>query len=123
MLPLAASLIIAGLGVSVLMRRTPRSLNQLYFLFCASLSLWTLGGFILSHQITAHRAMYWAELLQYGMIFAPVLFLVHVCPLFLALRVSGPWKTGSRRQDTAPVSEYKIKCAPSAYLSLIASLL
>jgi len=81
-LPLTAALVIFGLGVSVLMRRTPRSLNQLYFLFCAALTLWTLGGFILSHQITADRAMFWAELLQYGVIFAPVLFLHLVVELF-----------------------------------------
>ncbi len=82
LLPLTASVVVAALGTSVLVRQLRRAENQLYFAFCLSLSAWTLAGFILFHQITQERALFWARLLQYGIVLAPLLFLHLVVVLF-----------------------------------------
>ncbi len=80
--PLVASVAIVCLGGFVLLRNRRRPLNQLYFLFCCFALAWTLGSFVLAHQVTHTRALYWAHLVQFATLITPAVFFHFTLLLF-----------------------------------------
>jgi signal transduction histidine kinase len=80
MTALAATLFNVGLTLLVLSRDFRSRLHQVYLGWGISVTLWNLGVFHLSQNISPDEAFGWAKILQLGVIFMPVT-LFHLCAI------------------------------------------
>jgi signal transduction histidine kinase len=78
MTALTATLFNVGLTALVLSRDFRSTLHRVYLAWGISVTLWNLGVFHLSQNITPGEAFAWAKVLQLGVIFMPVT-LFHLC--------------------------------------------
>lgn len=85
---LAATCFNVVLTVLVLTRDFRSTLHRVYLAWGVSVTLWNLGVFHLSQNISPERAFVWAKVLQLGVIFMPVT-LFHLCSIIA--RVSLKW--------------------------------
>src|SRR3954469_19387371 len=89
---LCACLMNLALAIFVLRQDLGSRLHGAYFVWGFGVALWNLGAFFLYRPISPQAALFWAKLLQFGIILAPL-------GLFETSRViSGrrerPWMTG-----------------------------
>jgi signal transduction histidine kinase len=82
---LAATLCNAALTVMVLARDHRSTLNRIYMAWGIAVTLWNLGVYHLSRDITPHEAFFWAKVLQLGVIFIPVI-LFHLSMVIAQIR-------------------------------------
>lgn len=66
-------------------------LNQVFFAWGLSITIWNLGAYMLFQEQSASEAYKWAKLMQFGVIFIPVTML-HLCLLLCGKR-PGKWLT------------------------------
>lgn len=82
---LAATLCNAVLTVLVLIRDPRSTLNRIYMAWGVAVTLWNLGVYHLSQDITPADAFFWAKVLQLGVMFIPVI-LFHLCMVIAQIR-------------------------------------
>ncbi|MGA2174725.1 MAG: ATP-binding protein [Verrucomicrobiota bacterium] len=83
---LAATLFNVVLTVLVLSRDYRSTLHRVYLAWGVSVTLWNLGVFHLSQNISQEEAFAWAKVLQLGVIFMPVT-LFHLCAVIAKARL------------------------------------
>ena len=71
---LVSSLIFIGLAIFVLLRGPSRSANQLFALWCFSVSIWAFGVYKQTLAADAASAWFWSRLLHASAALIPVLF-------------------------------------------------
>ncbi|MHB8521747.1 MAG: ATP-binding protein [Limisphaerales bacterium] len=87
LIPLTAALTNLPLALFVLSRDWRSTLNRVYLLWGAAITVWNLGTFFM-FQVSSHgEALLWARFLQFGVIFLPV-SLFHLC--LLTAQISTP---------------------------------
>jgi signal transduction histidine kinase len=85
---LAATLFNVALTILVLSWDFRSMLHRVYLCWGISVTLWNLGVFHLSQQISHQEAFMWAKVLQLGVIFMPVT-LFHLCVIIAQARRVG----------------------------------
>jgi len=85
---LTAILFNALLTVLVLLRDFRSKLHRIYMALGIATTLWNLGVFHLSQNISSSDAFFWAKMLQLGVMFIPVI-LFHIC--MVITRVQTGW--------------------------------
>lgn len=73
--PLLAALVNLGIGIFVIGFSPKRRVNQLYLALSMCGVLWNLGVFFLFLKHGREQALFWAVILQYGVILVPPIFL------------------------------------------------
>lgn len=84
--PLIAAICNFLLTLFVLSRSRKSSLNRVYFLWGMSISVWNFGTYFMFKVSTAEEALYWAQFLNFGVIFIPVT-LIHLSMLIARISV------------------------------------
>lgn len=75
---LAAAVFNTGLALLVVRRDLRSLLHRAYLGWAVSLTIWNVAAPVLAQQTTVEGGMYWARILQLGVIFMPI-SLLHVC--------------------------------------------
>jgi signal transduction histidine kinase len=75
---LAAAVFNTGLALLVVRRDLRSLLHRAYVGWAISLTIWNVAAPVLAQQTTIEGGMYWARILQLGVIFMPIC-LLHVC--------------------------------------------
>jgi signal transduction histidine kinase len=86
MTALTATLFNIVLTLLVLGRDYRSRLHRVYMLWGTTITLWNLGAYHLSKNITPEHAFFWAKILQLGVLFIP-LSMFHLCLVISKTRV------------------------------------
>jgi signal transduction histidine kinase len=87
LIPLTAALVNFVLTILVMSRGLRSTVSRVYLLWGLSLTIWNFGTFLMFHVKSAESALFWARLLQFGVIFLPIT-LAHLCLLIGHIKVS-----------------------------------
>src|SRR6478736_3302279 len=87
--PLLGAIFNLALSAFVLGSDRRSRLNQIFFCWSLSISIWNFGTFLLFRASNPEDAYRWAKLMQFGVIFIPVTML-HLC-LVLTGKRPGRW--------------------------------
>lgn len=79
-IPLTAAVVNLALTLFVLSRGLRSNVKRVYVLWGLSVSLWNMGTFFMFIVKSESKAMVWAHILQFGVIFLPI-SLAHLCLL------------------------------------------
>ena len=82
---LAAAVFNTGLALLVVRRDLRSLLHRAYIGWAVSLTIWNVAAPVLATQTTIEGGMYWARILQLGVIFMPIC-LLHVCLILTSSR-------------------------------------
>jgi signal transduction histidine kinase len=86
-IPLSAAVVNLTLTLFVVSRDLRWTLNRVYLLWGLSVTVWNLGTYFMFRVHTGEAALFWARILQLGVIFLPISFF-HLC--LLVAQVSAP---------------------------------
>jgi hypothetical protein len=73
--PLLGGVFNLALSIFVYASERRSRLNQVFFAWALSIAIWNLGTFALFQKQDAESAYRWAKLMQFGVIFIPVMML------------------------------------------------